>query len=78
MGSYSFLLFARPSFAEGVGRLLDFGNALNEYNYSETPGQADMAALWADWFALAEDMKTAIGQQGRQLRSAGVSESITP
>lgn len=74
MGNYTYFLFARPSFIEGVGRLMDFGNTLTEYNYSDGPSQADSAAMWADWLALAEDMKIAIGEQAEQMRSASVVE----
>ena len=40
-------LYARPSAVEGVARLLDFGNCLNEYNRSATTEQADARALRA-------------------------------
>jgi hypothetical protein len=60
MSDYSSFLFARPSFAEGVGRLLDFGNTLTTYNTSENGAAADLAAFQADSLALGEDMRTAI------------------
>jgi len=52
-------LFARPSFFEGVARILDFGNTLQEYNTS-TPEMADYHALKADWQAVGEDMMRAV------------------
>jgi len=59
MGSYTDFLYARPSFAEGMARIMDFGNTLTEYNRSPDP---DAIAIAADWNAVAEDLYTAIGQ----------------
>ena len=59
MGKYSTLLFARPSVAEGCGRLVDFFWFLNEYNKSESPEKADHWASWADWCAVGHDINTA-------------------
>ena len=67
MGEYSSFLFARPSFFEGMSRLLDFGNTLDEYNRSPTPEQADSIALGCDWRRVGLDIQEAIravGQQG--------------
>ena len=49
MGTYSFLLFARPSFLEGMARILDFGNTLSEYNCAPSWNQADALAIESDW-----------------------------
>jgi hypothetical protein len=54
------LLFTRPSFLEGVARILDFGNTLQEYNTSISPEMADYRALMADWQAVGEDMMRAV------------------
>ena len=61
MGKFTDLLFARPSFLEGVARLLDFGGTLNEYNRSDMPEDADLVALRSDWEALGEDYRSALG-----------------
>ena len=45
MDDYTSVLFARPSFAEGIGRLLDFAGTLTEYNRALTGQQADEAAF---------------------------------
>lgn len=58
MNGYSDVLFAQPSFFEGMARLLDFGNTLSEVNYSTSPKQADAAALAADWYAVGDDIRT--------------------
>jgi hypothetical protein len=60
MGDYSSFLFARPSVAEGVGRLLDFGDTLTEYNRSPSEEQADINAAWCDWLAVAADLRGAM------------------
>jgi hypothetical protein len=62
MDDYTSVLFARPSFAEGIGRLLDFAGTLTEYNRALTGQQADEAAFRADTLALGADMRTALGQ----------------
>jgi len=53
-------LFARPSFLEGLARVVDFGNALKEYNSSSTAEKADERAIRADWQAVADDMNEAL------------------
>ncbi len=60
MNDYTGFLYARPSFYEGMGRLLDFGNHLNQYNSSISPEQADALALYADWLAVGDDLRLAI------------------
>jgi hypothetical protein len=58
--AYSTFLFASPSFLEGVGRVVDLGGFLTEYNYSPSPDAADAIALASDWAAIGMDMRTAI------------------
>ncbi len=60
MNDYSTCLFARPSFAEGMARALDLAGALDEYNLSLTPEQADNLALASDWKAIAQDLRAAL------------------
>lgn len=62
MGQESMLLFARPSFIEGMGRLVDFAGTMNEYNRSLTGEQADANAFASDWLALRSDFEEAIHQ----------------
>jgi hypothetical protein len=57
MSDYSYFLFARPSFGEGIAGILYFGNTLTEYNVSSTPEQADTLALVADWLAVGGDLR---------------------
>lgn len=57
MGGFTSYLFARSSFLEGAGRILDFGNFLSEYNEGLTPEQADALALRADLLAVGGDIR---------------------
>jgi hypothetical protein len=52
-------LVARPSFLEGVARILDFAGFMTEYNRSRTSEEADLHALRTDWAILGEDMRAA-------------------
>jgi hypothetical protein len=62
MSDFSTILFARPSFLEGMGRIMDFGDVLQEYNRSLAPQQADSLAILADWGAVAQDIGAAVRQ----------------
>jgi hypothetical protein len=62
MGDFSTFLFARPSFVEGMGRVLDLGDTLTEYNRSPNDYEADLNAAWADWLAIGDDLRGAMGQ----------------
>lgn len=53
-------LFARPSFIEGYGRVVDLGTTLNEYNRSRTEEEADREAILSDWFAVGDSIYNAI------------------
>lgn len=66
MGSRSDFLFARPSFTEGVARLFDFGNGLDEYNRSESETQADIRALRNDWYAIGDDLRAAMSKHAEE------------
>lgn len=58
----SFYLFSRPSFVGGVSRLMDFGSTLRIYNESLSIEEADEKALYLDWKAIADDLRTALKQ----------------
>ena len=55
----SSFLFARPSFMEGVARILDFGNTLSQYNGSVNPNEADARAINSDWKSVGNDIREA-------------------
>lgn len=67
MGNRSTFLFAVPSWAEGVGRLLDFGDTLTEYNVSGSTAEADARAMRADWCAVGDDLRAAADEIERDL-----------
>ena len=54
-------LFARPSFWEGLGRLIDFGGTLTEFNNAPSGPQADRYAIAQDWQAVGDDLRDAMG-----------------
>ncbi len=47
------LLYAHPSFTEGLGRTLDVGGTFDAYNDSDSDAEADRMALVSDWYAVA-------------------------
>lgn len=67
----TYYLFARPSFIEGVGRVVDVGGTMNLYNESETEAEADAAAIKNDWLAVGDDFRSAINQYERRTVSQG-------
>ena len=71
-------LYARPSFLLGIASLLDFGNTLFEYNYSNTPEQADFIALQSDWIVVGEDLRAAMEASRRELVSIGQGQESAP
>lgn len=60
MGEFTDLLYARPSFIEGVARIGDFAGGLNEYNVSSDGDEVDRKALESDWRAIGADMWAAL------------------
>ncbi len=67
MISRSDFLFASPSFLEGVARILDFGNTLNEYNYSESEQKADDIATRLDWAMVGSDLQNAMNSTQKEI-----------
>ena len=68
MSQYTSFLFARPSFTEGLARVLDVGGTLNVYNVSPTPDSADYRAIKADWLATGSDIWDAVHKFFREQR----------
>lgn len=56
------LLYATPSFLEGIARSIDLGDTLTEYNGSESGAAADLRALRSDWIAIGNDLRQAMAQ----------------
>ncbi|PIR13014.1 hypothetical protein COV49_03560 [Candidatus Falkowbacteria bacterium CG11_big_fil_rev_8_21_14_0_20_39_10] len=66
MSNKSTFLFARPSFIEGVARVLDLGSTLQVYNESKTANEADSRAIQKDWEAIGEDVAGAAREYERR------------
>jgi hypothetical protein len=68
--SYSFRLLKRmPSFIGGFASLLGVPSAKALYNYDKSEMEADANALWADWWAIGDDLRCVLkefenGQHG--------------
>jgi len=59
---HSNYLFARPSFVEGMARMMDVSNSLNTYNQSRNGPEADARAIYEDWKALGHDVRVSLEQ----------------
>lgn len=53
-------LVASPSFASGVGRLLDWYGLYDLYNVSRDGQQADAKAMFVDWRIVGQDINDAM------------------
>lgn len=60
--NYAFYLFPKPSLLEGIGRIFDFNNLLENYNTSKDIRDADYKATRLDWLAVGQDMQNAFNQ----------------
>jgi len=69
MSDYSSYLFSTPSLWEGVGRLVDFGDTLTEYNDVPDPSKADARALFADFAAVGQDLMFALVSESSRNRA---------
>src|SRR5215211_402050 len=58
--NYSYRLFAKPSFVEGMARIIDIDSTLNVYNENNTPDEADFEALYSDWKSVGDDIAKSI------------------
>jgi hypothetical protein len=63
-------LFAQPSFASGVARVLDLWGQFDAYNASSTPDEADAKAIAADWFVVGQDIIDAVEQYDTESKVA--------
>jgi hypothetical protein len=59
----SSILYASFSVWEGLGRVLDYGDTMTDFNYSLTEQQADRIAIRADWRAVGNDVAYVITEQ---------------
>jgi hypothetical protein len=60
MDSLTTFLYAKPTFIDGIARILDFGSTLQEYNSCFFDEQADNIAMKLDWAMVGEDFRHAM------------------
>ena len=77
MGDQSFYLFAVPTFLSGAASAMDAADSLSIYNESPTGMDADAIATYADWMAVAGDMREAIQQTAREVKRVEQKQSRT-
>ena len=53
-------LVAAPSFASGIGRLLDWYGTYDLYNVSRNGHEADTKAMFSDWRIVGQDLCSAM------------------
>lgn len=58
-------LYAKPSFIEGLSRIIDLGNTLKEYNESETP---DEIATAMDWAMVGQYLRNSLDEYAKTTR----------
>lgn len=58
---FTTIMYAIPSFIEGIARVLDFAGTMTEYNTSRSPSDADRRALAADVMAIMADAALVAG-----------------
>jgi len=74
MGNFSDFLFARPSFLEGMARIVDVRGVLNTYNTAASAQEADAIAMLADWSAVGQSIWDAIAVERSAQEAAIVKE----
>ncbi len=62
----TFSLYAKPSFIEGIARLVDVGGTLDEYNCSCSEQEADYRAILSDWESVGQDIINAVAQFAKE------------
>ena len=55
-------LYAVPSLLFGIARLFDFWGSFTSYNTSLSNREADSKAIYSDWRAVGQDLRTATRQ----------------
>ncbi len=60
-------LIARPSFAEGMARILDIGATLQKYDAAPMTRDADSRAMLSDWMVTGDDLRVSIESYGHRI-----------
>jgi hypothetical protein len=61
------LLFAQPSFWSGLGRWLDLTGCFDFYNISPDGETADARALYSDWRAVGQELRSACASHAKEI-----------
>ncbi len=69
MNNLATFLAVPPSTIEGLGRIMDFAGALNQYNASASTEEADKIAMEAEWAAVGDELSFAVDQFGYDHRA---------
>ena len=64
------IIYARPSFLEGMARVLDIGGTLNVYHFGPGGAKSDADATLADWQAIGDDLRAAMDDCGYPIEAA--------
>lgn len=67
MDAMTDFLFARPSYFRDMGRILDLGATMVEFNSSLSAGQADAIAIRSDFSMVAKDLRQAADETAKDL-----------
>ncbi len=60
--NWRFYSHPKPGFFEGLARIIDLGNTLDDYPRFRSAREADTFALRSDWIMVGKDIRDAIGQ----------------
>jgi hypothetical protein len=61
-----YFLFTNPTLISEMGRVLDLGSTMNEYNSTLSPQDADYLAIKSDWEIVGADISEAISSHGKK------------
>ena len=62
--------FKRPSFFEGMARVLDLGHSMTLRKVKVSGPAADAKAIASDWEMLGQDLKSVMGDYGSKPRNS--------
>ena len=60
-------MIVRPSFREGIARILDFRNVLSAHRFARSSEEADARAIAANWKVVGNDLRAALETFDRSL-----------
>lgn len=61
-GSRHLFYYPIPGFLEGLARIMDLGNLLDDYPRVRSASETDTLALRSDWSMVGQDIRNAIGE----------------